>query len=58
MALSVYPQSRSPLISRKNFEEVSDSPKETMKDKKVVRAGAEAIKKKRKKRMTVKELVL
>lgn len=30
---------------KKNFEEVSDSPKETMKDK-VVRAGAEAIKQK------------
>lgn len=32
------------VISNKNFEEVSDSPKETMKDK-VVKAGAEAIKK-------------
>lgn len=54
MALSVNPQSCSCLISSKNFEEVSDSPKETMKDK-VVKAGAEVIKKKS---MTVKELVL
>lgn len=53
MASSVNPQSRARLISSKNFEEVSDFPKETMKDK-VVKAGAEAIKKS----MTVKELVL
>ena len=45
MASSVNPQSRSRLISTENFEEVSDSPKETMKDE-VVKAGAEAIKKK------------
>ncbi len=43
VALSVIPLSRSCLITSKNFEEVSDSPKETMKDK-VVKAGAEAIK--------------
>lgn len=53
VALSVNSPSGSCLISSKNFEEVSDSPKETMKDK-VVKAGAEAIKKS----ITVKELVL
>lgn len=44
MYLSENLLSFSPLISTENFEEVSDSPKETMKDK-VVKAGAEAIKK-------------
>lgn len=45
VALPVNPQGPSCLISSKNFEEVSDSPKETMKDK-VVKAWAEAIKRK------------
>lgn len=47
VALPVNPQGRSCLMSSNNFEEVSDSPKETMKDK-VVKARAEAIKKKEK----------
>lgn len=51
MALWLYPWTHSTascqISSKKkknNFEEVSDSPQETMKDK-VARAGAEAIKK-------------